>query len=533
MDTPETTKKIRSIPHFFQDNNLTRKAFLNSIASGLDYIAKIIVTFVLTPLLVTSLGDYFYGTWQFLLRIVGYMSPASGRPTQALKFILAKNQNSNDFQLKRAYVGSTFEVLAIFSPLMIIPGMLLSWFIPLWLKTPVESIWIVRISCALLVLNLILVTLLAIPQAIMEGENKSYKRMGLATLLVFIGGSFTWLALFFNTGIIGVAVAAIALTICQLFFYFSIVQKYCPWFGVAKPNKQSVHEFLKLSGWFMGWNLIIQLMISSDVIILGLLKSVESVTYYTISKYAPETLVTLISMMVIGVLPGLGGIIGSGDLVKAKQVREEMMVLSWLIVTVLGTVILLWNRTFITIWVGSDYYVGVLTNLLIIISIFQFIIIRNDANVIDLTLQLKKKVLLGGISVFISIAAAIIMVNIFEFGIVGVITGIMIGRLILTYYYPKLVGRLLSIDFNKQILATMRPFMVTIILFVFASQLDNFVPSRNWQGFSGWFLLAISVILTGIIFLTIAFYSGLSKNQQNSVLTRIRILVKDKVNRSN
>ena len=53
----------------------------------------------------------------------------------------------------------------------------------------------------------------------------------------------------------------------------------------------------------------------------------------------PETMVTLISMMVTGVLPGLGGIIGSGDLEKAAQIRAEIMTLTWLIVTVLGSVV--------------------------------------------------------------------------------------------------------------------------------------------------------------------------------------------------
>jgi len=518
---------------FFQDNNLTRKAFLNSIASGLDYAAKIIVTFFLTPFMVSGLGDYFYGTWQFLLRIVGYMSPASGRPTQALKFILAKNQNSNDFEIKRSYVGSTFEVLAIFSPLLIIPGMLVAWFIPLWLKTPIESIWIVRITCALLVINLILVTLLAIPQAIMEGENKSYKRMGLATLLVFIGGALTWLALFFQTGIIGIASAAITLSLFQLLFYFSLVRKYCQWYGVSKADKKKVQEFLKLSGWFMAWNLIIQFMVSSDVIILGLVNSVESVTYYTISKYAPETMVTLISMMVIGVLPGLGGIIGLGDLEKARQVRKEIMLISWLIVNVLGTGILIWNRTFITIWVGNEYYVGVLTNLLIIVSVFQFIIIRNDANVIDLTLQLKQKVIIGGISVFLSVTSAIAIVKLFKLGIIGVIIGIMIGRLILSFSYPKLVGRILSISIKDQLISIIRPALVTIFLFLFACLFEKFIPSQNWHGFSGWILLATSAILTAIILLGLSFYLGLSKIQQKIVLTRLEILLNNKAKLKN
>ena len=68
----------------------------------------------------------------------------------------------------------------------------------------------------------------------MEGENKSYKRMGLATILIFIGGGLTWLALSLDTGIKGVAVAAVILSVIQLFFYFSLVV-YIPR-GLGLPN---------------------------------------------------------------------------------------------------------------------------------------------------------------------------------------------------------------------------------------------------------------------------------------------------------
>ena len=217
-------KILKSIKKLFHDNSLTKKAFLNAVASALDYAAKIIVAFVITPFLVSGLGDYLYGAWQILMRVVGYMSPASGRPTQALKFILAKEQISTDYDTKRAYVGSTLAVLAIFSPLLIVLGGVLSWNIPYWIKTPDAFIWPIRIACAVLVINLIAITLVSVPQAVMEGENKSYKRMGLATLLVLMGGGFTWAALYFNTGIIGVAVAALLLSIAQLVFYLLVVK---------------------------------------------------------------------------------------------------------------------------------------------------------------------------------------------------------------------------------------------------------------------------------------------------------------------
>ena len=61
------------------DDTLTKKAALNALAAALDYGARLIVGFLVTPWLVAGLGNYFYGTWQILNRMIGYISPASGR----------------------------------------------------------------------------------------------------------------------------------------------------------------------------------------------------------------------------------------------------------------------------------------------------------------------------------------------------------------------------------------------------------------------------------------------------------------------
>ena len=62
-----------------------------------------------------------------------------------------------------------------------------------------------------------------------------------------------------------------------------------------------------------------RVMMASDVVLLGVLDSVELVTTYSLTKYAPETLIMFVGIMVFGITPGLGGIIGSGNLQKAVQ----------------------------------------------------------------------------------------------------------------------------------------------------------------------------------------------------------------------
>jgi O-antigen/teichoic acid export membrane protein len=524
VGTP-SVRNLRFFSHLLSDGSLTKKASLNAVASGLDYGARLVVGFLIQPLMVAGLGDFFYGTWQVLLRLVGSISPASGRATQALKFTLANRQTSANYEEKRRYVGSAIAVWVFFLPILMTLGGTLTWFAPFWIKAPVEYYWPIRLAAGLLVLHLVMTTLISVPQSVLEGENLGYKRMGLSAVLVFFGGGFTWLALYLDTGITGVAVATLATTLLTGFFFLYVVRTFAPWFGVARPTMREVRQFLGLSWWFLAWNLLMNLMMAADVTVLGMLNTVESVTTYTLTKYAPETLITIIAIMAFGISPGLGGIIGSGNLKKAAQIRGEIMALTWLVLTVLGTTVLLWNRVFIGLWVGEEHYAGTIPSLLIVLLVMQLILIRNDGNIIDLTLRLRNKVIMGVVAVSFSLVAAGVSVGYFRLGISGLCFGLIIGRTILSVGYPVLVGRLLNISFSSQIRGILRPVSVTILLFSAATGLDSLVFAKRWLGVSGWMGLMISVGATFGVVQLFAFYAGLSSCQRRGIFQRVRAVL--------
>ncbi len=325
----------------------------------------------------------------------------------------------------------------------------------------------------MLVANLVIDALSSVPQVTLQGENLGYKRMGMSVVLVFLGGGFTWLALYLRAGLIGVAAAVFLSTLATGLFYLRVVQSYTPWFGVDKPSSGDTRRMLSLSWWFMGWNLVTSLLLVSDVVVLGVLNSVESVTNYTLTKYVPENLIGVIVIVVMGIMPGLGGIIGTGDHGKAIRLRAEINSFIWLAGTALGATILLWNKMFIGLWVGADHYAGSMPNLLIVVAAMQLALIRSDGNVIDLTLRMSQKVLLGLLSVALSIAAASIMVGYFKQGIVGLCLGIMAGRMIISIGYPMLISKFLGAKLSSQIRGIFRPLLVTALLFAIAAWLDR------------------------------------------------------------
>ena len=519
------TRPMKFISGLLSDKGLTKKAYLNAITVVLEYGASLIVGFLITPLMVAGLGNYLFGMWQILNRLIGYINPVSGRPGFALKATLANQQASTDYDQKRRYVGSTLIIWMLFLPVLIVIGGTISWFSPYWLQAPSAYIWIIRVAAGLLVLNTIANTLASIPQVTLQGENLGYKRMGMSVILVLTGGCFTWLALYLKTGIIGVAAAAVISTLITGSFYLWVVKSHTPWFGMAKPRLADTRQMLGLSWWFMGWNLVTTLLLASDVVVLGLLNSVESVTNYSLTKYIPETLIGVIVIIIFGIMPGLGSIIGTGDYQKALRLRDEINSFIWLVATTLGASILIWNRVFIGLWVGTDHYSGSIPNLLIVVAAMQLALIRSDGTIIDLTLRLSQKVLLGLLSVTVSIAAASIMVGVLKLGVAGLCLGIMGGRLIISVGYPILISRFLGVSLSSQLNRLLRPGLVTILLFSTTAALDNLISSTVERGVTGWLIFILSATGTGVFFLLISFFAGLSGDQRRHMLRRIEAVI--------
>jgi O-antigen/teichoic acid export membrane protein len=515
MATEKIILTFKALSKRLSDESLTQKATLNVLAAALDYGARLVVGFVLNPLLVGGLGDYRYGLWRVLLRFVGYISPASGRATQALKWTIAKHQSSMDYEAKRRYVASAITVWLLFFPLLTTLGGVLVWFLPVWLDVPVELHRNVRFASGLLFANLILISLVDLPRSVLEGENLGYKRMGLSAALVFVGGGLTVLALYLGTGLVGVAAATVTTTLLTGALFLRVAHIHVTWFGVARPSSTVVRQFFGLSGWFLVWRLIMQVMRSSDVVLLSLFGSVELVTVYTLTNHVPETLINFVAILVFGITPGLGGIIGAGKLEKAARVRGEMMVLTWLMATVVGSTIVLLNRSFVQLWVGEKYYAGTIPCLLVMVMVTQFVLIRNDANVIDLSLELRSKVLMGLVSAILSLALAGILVGPFMMGITGLCLGFIAGRSVLSLCYPWLIGRVLGVSVRHQLKSALRPGLLTILVFALMSDLSDRWTVTTWPA------LVLSVVLAIGALVFVSFYGGLSRAQRERLLERV------------
>ncbi len=197
-------------------------------------------------------------------------------------------------------------------------------------------------------------------------------------------------------------------------------------------------KLLRMSAWITGGLVLTNLLLASDVLILGMVVSPAVVTTYVLTGAAARMAVTLFNFTVGATTPGLGGVIGQRDMERAARVRAELVTMTWLFVTVGGATILLWNHSFVSLWVGSQHYAGAVENLLIVAVMAQTAFIRGDAFVIDAALRPRPRVIVTAIAAVLSVGATLALTP--AFGIVGLCIGILIGRLPQTVVYPVLVA---------------------------------------------------------------------------------------------
>ena len=494
---------------------LTHKAYLNGCASLLDAVVKGGVLAVVTPLLVNGLGSSLFGVWQVLGRLFVYMQAADGRPTQALKWVIANRHLVDDDEVKRRHVSSAMCVWLLFLPVLIAISALLVWISPYITKVPSEMYFTVRITCGLLAFNFLLIQLISLPESILRGMNLGYKRMGWQAGLNIVGGALTVGALYLGSGVIGLAASQVILATFTGVLFLMLVKKYVPWFGFARPVLSEVRSFLKLSIWWFIWTAVSKFLMASDILILGIVASTSDVAIFTLTSFAGTTLLSLVTIVLGAVTPGLGGVIGQKQYERAAELRNEMLKVSWLILAAAGSTILLWNRSFIYLWVGPQYYAGFWANTLAVLMIVQLIFIRNDSYVIDLTLQLRQKVLMAVVAAIVSVGLAALLIP--HLGIAGLCLGMIVGRLALTITYPSIINKQFMRSTGVQRTAAIRPAVVMILMFVVSAYLGRILLAENWV------LWAVGSGLSFALALGVAL-GGLDSESRNSIVKRLGML---------
>ncbi|HEX2248806.1 MAG TPA: hypothetical protein VHH32_00575 [Gemmatimonadales bacterium] len=499
-------------PTLSAESSLTVRASLNLVQAVLDYGVKLGVNLLVIPILVTGLGRSVFGIWEMLARLMGYLQSADGRSTQALRLVVSNVQSLSDSEAKRRWVGSAVAVWACFLPLWLVTGAVLIWLAPDITKVDPELHFTVRVACAVLMAGVLLGSLASLPESVLRGMNLGYKGMGLQAGLSIAGGALVVLAVYLGAGLVGVALASVTVVGVTGLCFLHLVRRQVPWYGVSRPSMVETGTLLRMSVWIAVGDAVAKLLLASDVIVLGMVLSPAMVTTYVLTGYAALLSVNLHSLAADAVIPGLAGIIGNRDYRRAAMLRRELLAMTTIFVTATGSTILLWNPSFVHLWVGSQNYAGPWVNLLLVLIAAQTAFIRCDGYIIDAALQPGRRVRVSAVAAVIALVLTITLTH--YAGMIGLCVGLFIGRSTQTFWYPLLVKGSLGGGTESGSRWLARPLLVMSVLFGGSAYLGQHVVVTHWVTWAG-------VVLTTVVLVVgLALQCGLPVEVRAAVYAR-------------
>jgi len=488
--------------------NLRQRAYLNSITTLFNYGAGTITGFVVTPFLVSGLGSTLFGIWQILGQFTAYTNLADIRATQVLKWAVARDRETVSEDVLRQYVTASFIIVLFMLPLVLIAGSFIAWYAPMITKAGEEYTNIVRFTCLLLVLAIVIDKVADTFDSVLRGMNLGFKLMGIFPLIMVAAGGLKIMVIVLGFGLIGIAVVQVIVSLIIGTILYIIVKKSVPWFGFGKVNLNRVKSFLKTSGWFIGWTGAKILLTNSDKILLGYIAGPIMVTQYVITKYLANTVQGLITNIIHGVIPGLGKLYGNGAYERLFKAREHMMLITWIFAVSIGTLVLVFNESFLIIWIGEGKFAGGLSNILIVIMITQYMFIQNDAAIIQITLDLKQQVYFSLTAAMVSIGLSMLLIE--RYGIAGLCIAIISGRFIATISYPWIVYAKTNKKFSTKSIPY-RLIFSTLIIWGGAYSLSKVISIHSWL------MLIGSVFILFPFVIVLLYFTSFSKRQRNEI----------------
>jgi O-antigen/teichoic acid export membrane protein len=330
----------------------------NSFSNVSARIIKLVITFIMSPMIVRALGNYDYGIWEIIISVVGYMGLLDIGMTSALvrytsRYSALKDRN----QLDNIYSSSLF-----FMVLISIIGFI---FFILWATLAVDLLAkdISEISRYSIFLTLIGVQMLVIfPGYVFQSFHEGFQRYQFTNIVTIIlsviGSIILYQLLDKGGGLLSLTVINVSGISLRYLIYWIILRfpKYGGYvFSFKNICWNSTKELLIFGVKSFVIGVSLQISMGTAAIVIGTFLGPAIVTFYIISANFVRTICNLVSSTTISFMPYFSHL----NAKKENDTTSIVFLVSsrYLIGTIfpLFAGLLFLGSPFISRWMGADY----------------------------------------------------------------------------------------------------------------------------------------------------------------------------------
>ncbi len=510
---------LNSITHAFQKIELTRtgKALLSFFSFTLTQITTILVNLLITPFLLIKIGSELFGTGQIINQYMNVLSFFDLRPLNSLKYSLSTLHTADDSQ-KRRQVGSSLTLWLCTLPLLISISLIFIIFSSGILKVNPLFVPMVRFCLIISFFNLIMNAIFYISAAILLGVNLAYKGMGIRAFASVVSGLISVLLVWNGWNLLGIFLANLIGDLVLAFLYFVIAKKSINWLGIEKPSKNEFAGFTKYSFWLSAANFSSFLLYQSDIIIIGAILSPVAVTSYVLTRVVMDRLVLQGINLFNSSISGIGQLIETNKQEKIRDLRIEMQSIALLFLSIFGSGVIIFNQSFISMWVGQEKYAGDLFNLIAVIAATQPLFSTVDIILLDLYKISTVKTRIYLLSGIVNVIASIILIQ--SLNLVGYVIANTIAKVLFTLQINFAINKQIEQNHSNYFIRLIRPTIIWILILILSVFIKSKILISSWRE-----LIIYSLGISFLCFIT-TWWGGLSKDIRINVVNRVPSLPK-------
>lgn len=376
------------------------KVFLGSI-SGIAYVAvNIIITIVVTPYLIVSLGAVTFGLWKVSRNYFNLVGIFDGKNSVNLKYLVSKSLDYNIVEIN-SHLSNAVKFWRL-TLLLVLVSSCAVYFV---LKEQIGR-EILDINTELFVLGLTLYTvvnsIIAIFLSLIAGLNRIvFVNVLNCISVIFINGALL-LAAYLNVGVEGMAAGLVVAAIMLLVSVFYYTRRSFPKIRLAflgRPKSEGFKEYSKNSLWLFLWSLFVKLSLALEVLLTPFLLGLNSVTSLVVS-FLLFTASNSVSLSISSsFVPTLGQLLTQSSDDRFDNLVFDSENITRLIAGLSAIFVLVFNVHFVSAWVGDHLFIGREANCVLALMTYQFALIRNKSQILDLLNFTRFKVLVAIFSI--------------------------------------------------------------------------------------------------------------------------------------
>jgi O-antigen/teichoic acid export membrane protein len=456
----------------------------NIFSNWTSYVVTAVVGFLLTPIIVQSLGATGYGLWTLVLSITGYFGLLDLGIRSSVSRFLTRHLALDDHTGVNRMASTAFLILACGGIFAFLATLVIAAFFFDSFRIDAEYASAGRIALLITGLNISVLLPLGLFSAVLYASERFDIVSGVTIVMEVTRAALVVWLLRNGHGLVALALLALAITAVQYVGLAVVAKALHPELKVARRyvDRTACGELLGFSIYRFIWIVANQVIFYSDALVIGIFLGAGAITPYAIAVSLINYGRQIVFLLLDPFYPSAARMDARGDVAELKRLLIVGTRMALLVTLPLCLGYLFLGRQFITLWMGEAYADSAV--ILIVLTIAQFAAMPQYVSTLVLAGMAKHRpfayVALGeGLA---NLVLSIVLVQ--KIGLIGVAWGTVVPSLLTnTVVVPLYTLRVLNMRYRDYLVgAFLRPVLCALPIAVMAYSFSRLRPT-TWLTF--------------------------------------------------